>query len=289
MPDVFNRARMTTATTGTGTLTLGSAVSKYQSFSDAGVTNATVVHYTIEDGTAWEIGTGTYTSSGTTLSRTLVQSSTGALLNLSGSAEVFISAPATALRNLDAVDAATARTNLGVPASSDIVGKQTIWVPAGAMTPRASSGATALTYDSGSNDITKSVLVFNSTANSYAHFSVGMPKGWNESTITFVPYWTAVSGTATNTVIWGVQGLAVSDDDTLNGTFGTVQTSSDAYIAADDLHVGPESSAITIGGTPAQNDLVVFQVYRDVTDTLAADAYLIGVKILYTTDAATDT
>lgn len=114
MPDVFNRAKMTTATTGTGTITLGSAVSTYQSFASAGVTDGTVVHYTIEDGTAWEIGTGTYTSSGTTLSRSLVQSSTGSLLNLSGNAEVFITAPATAIRNLDAVDPLTARTNLGL-------------------------------------------------------------------------------------------------------------------------------------------------------------------------------
>lgn len=114
MPDVFNRARMTTATTGTGTITLGSAVLKYQSFAAAGVTDGAVVHYTIEDGTAWEIGTGTYTTTGTTLSRALVQSSTGSLLNLSGSAEVFITAPATAIRNLDSVDPATARTSLGV-------------------------------------------------------------------------------------------------------------------------------------------------------------------------------
>lgn len=114
MPDVFNRAKMTTATTGTGTLTLGSATPKYQTFASAGVTDGTVVHYTIEDGNAWEIGTGTYTASGTTLSRALVQSSTGSLLNLSGSAEVFITAPASAIRDLDSVAPATARTNLGV-------------------------------------------------------------------------------------------------------------------------------------------------------------------------------
>lgn len=120
MAKVFNRARMTTATTGTGTITLGSAVSRYQSFAAAGVSNADVVHYVIEDGTAWEIGTGTYTSSGTTLSRTLVESSTGSLLNLSGSAEVFITAPATAIKNLDAVDAATARTNLGLVIGTNV-------------------------------------------------------------------------------------------------------------------------------------------------------------------------
>jgi hypothetical protein len=93
MTKLVNRAKMTTATTGTGTITLGSAVDGYQTFAAAGVADADVVSYVIEDGTAWEIGSGTYTASGTTLSRSVSESSNAdAAINLTGNAVVFVSA-----------------------------------------------------------------------------------------------------------------------------------------------------------------------------------------------------
>jgi 6,7-dimethyl-8-ribityllumazine synthase len=93
MPVFVNRAKVSTATTGTGTITLGSAVAGFQTFADAGVTDGDVVSYVIEDGVNWEVGTGTYTASGTTLSRTVSESSNAdAAISLSGTATVFVMA-----------------------------------------------------------------------------------------------------------------------------------------------------------------------------------------------------
>ena len=98
---LVNRAKVATASTGTASpITLGAAENGYQTFADAGVSNGDIVRYVIEDGTAWEIGSGTFTASGTTLSRTLSESSTGSLLNLTGSAVVFVAATAADLAAL---------------------------------------------------------------------------------------------------------------------------------------------------------------------------------------------
>lgn len=96
MAKLFNLARMTTATTGTGTITLGSAASGFLTFAQAGVVNGDIVSYGIQDGTSREVGTGTYTSSGTSLTRSVVKSTnSNAAISLSGSAEVFITPVAT--------------------------------------------------------------------------------------------------------------------------------------------------------------------------------------------------
>ena len=94
---VKDRVKETTTTTGTGTITLLGAVSGYQAFSAIG--NANTTFYAIVDVTAgtWEVGIGTYTSAGTTLSRTTVleSSNAGSLVNFAaGSKDVFCTYPA---------------------------------------------------------------------------------------------------------------------------------------------------------------------------------------------------
>lgn len=96
-PYIYDRVRETTTTTGTGTVTLAGAVTGYQSF--AAVGNGNTCHYCIAHRTAaeWEVGIGTYTSSGTTLARTTViaSSNSNSAVNFSaGTKDVFVTAPA---------------------------------------------------------------------------------------------------------------------------------------------------------------------------------------------------
>lgn len=91
MAKLYNLARMTTATTGTGTITLGAAVVGALSFSSAGVSDGENITYAIQDGSNSEIGRGVYTASGTTLTRSVLKSTnSNTAISLSGSAEVFI-------------------------------------------------------------------------------------------------------------------------------------------------------------------------------------------------------
>jgi hypothetical protein len=92
-----DRVKETTTTTGTGTVTLLGASTGYQSFSAIGNGNTTYYTIAAQTGTEWEVGIGTYTSSGTTLSRTTVLSSSnsGSLVNFSaGTKDVFVTYPA---------------------------------------------------------------------------------------------------------------------------------------------------------------------------------------------------
>ena len=94
---VKDRVRETTTTTGTGTITLGGAATGFQSFSVIGDSNTTFYTIQLSNTNEWEVGVGTYTSSGTTLSRdTILESSnSGSAVNFSaGTKDVFVTYPA---------------------------------------------------------------------------------------------------------------------------------------------------------------------------------------------------
>jgi len=92
-------------------------------------------------------------------------------------------------------------------------------------------------------------------------------------------------------VAFGLAAYAFSDDDAMDTAVSGQQVVTDTLLAANDMHITAESTAIAIGGTPAEGDAVYFEVTREVAngaDTIAADAKLLGIHLYFSTNAATD-
>ena len=83
-------------------------------------------------------------------------------------------------------------------------------------------------------------------------------------------------------------GVACADNDTINVCFWNMLHTAKAHSGtANDLDVTAESGAITIAGSPSTDEEVYFQITR-ISDSLTADAKLLGIKLFFTTDAASD-
>ena len=174
--------------------------------------------------------------------------------------------------------------------STGFVGKQSMWIPSSAMYPNTTNGSSGLTQVELSNGPEINVLDFATGADEFAQFTVAFPKLWNEGTVTFQAFFT-VTGTNTGTVAWGLSGVAFADSGDINTAFGTnvVATAKAHSGTSNDLNVCAESGAVTIAGSPSVDELVYFQVMRDVSaDDQTGDARLLGIKLFFTTDALTD-
>ena len=170
-------------------------------------------------------------------------------------------------------------------------GKQTIWIPAAAMRPTSSNGCAAITdveTTAGRPDM--QVLDFDDGSDEHAQFQIAFPKSWNEGTITFQVYWCSTAAD-TDGVSWGLQGVSVPDNSTIDVAYGTAVVVDDVNQgAAEEMLVSPTSSAVTIAGA-AVDTVTFFRIFRDVSDandTATEDARLIGVKLFFTTDAEND-
>ena len=143
MVTLVNRAKVATSTTGVGSVSLGAAEDGYQTFSAAGLTGGETIRYTIEDGDAWEIGTGGINGAVSQMTRTLIESSTGSKLNLSGNAVVYVTAA-----GQDIVQPSDLATVATTGDYDDLTGKPTLGTAAAADTGDFATAAQGTLADS---------------------------------------------------------------------------------------------------------------------------------------------
>lgn len=161
-----------------------------------------------------------------------------------------------------------------------------VWIPAAQWIPRTTSGCGIDSREQATGNINTDELLFDQATIEFAQAMVVMPSNYNNGTVTARFYWTASAGTASQGVVWAVRGRAFGDNVALGQTYATGgQNVIDTYFAANQMHVSDVTSASTIAGTPAANKAVIFEIFRDASnasDTLTADARLLGVEIGYT-------
>ena len=170
-------------------------------------------------------------------------------------------------------------------------GKESIWVPAGAMYPSTTNPCSDLTQvETTALRPDLKVLDFAAAADDFAQFSIAFPKSWNEGVVTYQVFWTP-SSTNTDDCIWSLQGVSVIDNGTIDVAFGTAVAVTDAGIGAiEDQQVSAVSGDLTIASA-AVDAQTYFQIFRDANaggDTFSGVARLLGIKIFFTTDAAND-
>ena len=184
------------------------------------------------------------------------------------------------------IDAAV--TNFGAIAKTQ--GLQTIWLPAGSFNTRSTLGATGLvSSESASNKVMQYAWQFTATARKHVQSTpIGMPRSWNESSVTAMIYW---RNSATGNVTWGIQALSMGDGDTYDASFSTAVSVTDSCSDTTTLRVTALSGNIIPAGSPAEDDITIFQVYNDCTATTftaSGTVSLIGMRLYYTDNQWTD-
>jgi len=206
-----------------------------------------------------------------------------------GASELAATAVAAATYQLGLGGSLTVDADGRITAASNSGTYRTIWLAAGAMAPRETNGAAFATEEYATNDVQVDTALFDSSTTEALFAQIAMPEEWDRGTLKVKIFWDSAA-TGSGDVVWSVSAGAVSNDDAIDAALGTAQTVTDTVLAVADLHVTTATPAVTVGGTPALEDLLFFRIERDADaagDTLAVDAKLLGVLIQYREDTTT--
>jgi len=251
---LYDRVQETTTTSGTGSVTLSGAVAGYQSFAVVG--NNNTCYYTIVDGSAWEVGLGTYSTTGPTLARTTVYSNsngTTSPITLSSSANtksVFLTYPAEKSINYDANGVATIGSVLGY-SDTGIIGSFASTV--------AGYNQVILQNKSNATNASCNFNVSNDVGTSGANFA---EFGINSSTF---------SGTGAFNIA-GAAYLASASTDLAIGTYGAYNIHFVTNSSTTDAMTIYNSGGVSLGGQPdpGLGTLYANNVYIGFTTVTAA-------------------
>lgn len=125
---------------------------------------------------------------------------------------------------------------------------------------------------------------FDSAASESVQYAMVMPEDWDLGVVQVTFLWSHAAAT-TFDVVWGAAAVSVANDGAIDVAFGTQVTVTDSGGTTDDQYI-ITTGDVTVGGTPAEGDMVYFEFERlgaDGSDTLDVDARLQGVRITYTT------
>jgi hypothetical protein len=248
---VYDRVQETTATTGTGTITLAGAVSGYQSFAVVGNGNNTF--YCIINNAQWEVGIGTYTSSGTTLARTTILSNSNgntSPITLSGASNVFVTYPAEKSINYDANGVATIGSTLSY-SDTGIIGSFASTV--------AGYNQVIVQNKSNASNASSNLNVSNDASTSTSGYA---ELGINSSTF---------SGTGSFNIA-GASYLASASTDLTIGTYGAYNVHFVTNSNTTDAMTIYNSGGVSLGGQPdpGLGTLYANNVYLGFTTVTAA-------------------
>ena len=202
----------------------------------------------------------------------------------SGADEILVSTTGATQQAINTRDKLEAHADAGIDAATYTSNAGVVTITH--KTPGAAGNAFTLVEVANNTTVSGATLT-GGADETWVQFSIGMPKSWNEGTLTAIAFGLHQGSTAS--VLLELQGVAIGSTEPLSASYGTAVPLTFTTINANNVHKSPESAALTLAGPAVEGDLAIFRLGRKpFDDNLAAPFLLIGLMLLLVYSAATD-